>query len=648
MAKNNNSQLYSAIIDMVPTGKKVELSDKMKNLFGAELQKAGISVPVFNAMANVVGRERKSWFRLWNVKRNVAEPASSSAQGYEADDISRYFFEYGLSTGDNIILEYSRFEKFEIRASLIADGEWKELKFSDGIAHEAVAAMLFAIMLSEGTDVLFSTAAINFSHEYQKEFESGWAEGMNTIRALYRELVDCVDPKLVDDNAGFKMSSNSVNKTTGRLKRILEGEKIGYTKIDEMRVFFASDVEALPLADGGRHEEVPLIFTILEGVLRTTKRRKVKKLEANMYPINPDRTLDEEDKSRLLTIPDWYVPVPNVLNIAQLVSGSQHLAGRPFRNIMMRGPAGSGKTEGAKALASMFGSPYGVITGHAEMEFFDLTSNLFPNTDSNMSSNEEIYEFLLYALRDSGMELPSLVEIASMPDAIFRQLTGKENDEAGEAECLAALVAKLLSVCKKDHSMFSGENSKFKVIHSDLTLGFQKGWLVELQEMNTILKPGVLVGLNNILEHGQLRLPTGETITRHPDTVIVFTQNVGYAGTTDGNQSVYSRIELKCDLNHPSEDEMIGRIQMHVPEISEADCRTIVQTVLRIQENCAAEIEGGSVGTREAISWAKATVLLNGNMREAAELTILPSVGEDADDIALVRTNIHQSIAEVE
>ena len=74
--------------------------------------------------------------------------------------------------------------------------------------------------------------------------------------------------------------------------------------------------------------------------------------------------------------------------------------------------------------------------------------------------------------------------------------------------------------------------------------------------------------------------------------------------------------------------------------------RSIVQTVIRVQENCPQEIEGGSVGTREAINWAKMTVLLNGDMRAAAELTILPSVGEDPDDIDLVRTNIHQSIAE--
>lgn len=188
------------------------------------------------------------------------------------------------------------------------------------------------------------------------------------------------------------------------------------------------------------------------------------------------------------------------------------------------------------------------------------------------------------------------------------------------------MASKLLSQCKKDPGLFGGENSKFKIVYSDLTMGFLNGWLVELREMNTILKPGVLVGLNNILEHGQMRLPTGEVIQRHPNTVIVFTQNVGYAGTTDGNQSVYSRIEVKCDLDHPSEDEMVSRIQMHVPEISEKDCRTIVQTVIRIQENCSAEIEGGSVGTREAINWAKMAVLLGNDLRAAAELTV-SSVG---------------------
>ena len=647
MPKATSSGLFTAINDLRPTGQPLVLNSMMKNIFGDFLIQSGIGTAVANAIANVIGLERDSWFRLWEVKKNTAARVSSSALGYAADDTLRYFFEYRLPDDSTVVLEYSRFEKYEIRGTVFAEDGLKEVKHTDGYAREAVIAMLYAIMLHECSSGGFASIAANFSSEYRSGFDTCGPDICKSyLVSLFNELRDNVDPKKAQDiTAPFLLSASCVNKQNGRYKRLLEGEKIGYIQNSDSKVYFASDVEAIPLKESGKSRDVPSRFSILEGILATVKSNAVIKMEENMFPINPDRVLDADDKSRLLTIPEWYVPVPKVLTLAKAVSGSAMFK-RAFRSIMMRGPAGSGKTEGARALAAMFGSPYGVVTGHAEMEFFDLTSNLFPNTDSNMDSDAEMYEFLLYALRDSGLKLPSFYDIASMPDSVYEDITGLRNEEAGEAECFAAMVSKLMSICKKDKSMFGGENSKFKVVNSDLTMGFQKGWLVELQEMNTILKPGVLVGLNNILEHGQLRLPTGEIIERHPDTVVVFTQNVGYAGTTDGNQSVYSRIELKCQLSYPTEDEMMGRISMHVPEISEADCRTIVQTVMRVQENCAAEIEGGSVGPREAINWAKMTVLLGGDMRSAAELTILPSVGEDEDNIAMVRENIHQSIEE--
>lgn len=635
--------LYTIVTDLLsPT----VLNGRMEVLFSDALAQYGIPNHTTNAMANVVGKEADSTgFRLFEVKRNPSAFTSSNAAGYAADDVSRYFFEYSL--GDEVfILEYSRFEHYELRGSRWAAGAWHDLSLIDGKTKEAIVAMLYAIMLAESNAGTFATIAAQFAREYNSMFTCGPNQGISIVKELYCQLKDNVDPRKEGEmEAPFKANSTFLNAHNSCLKRLMHSEKIGYTMTDNPRVFFASDLQTTLCIEGGNVERIETQLIVLDGILKTITPSTITKLEANMYPINPDRVYDEEDRSRLLTIPDWYIPVLSVLNIAKAVAGSSVFK-KPFRNIMMRGPAGSGKTEGAKALATMFGSPYGVITGHAEMEFFDLTSNLFPNTDSPIQSDAELYDYFLYAMRDSDLVLPSFLEIASMPDVIYEHITGRKNDQAGEAECFAALVSKLMSACKKDISMFGGENSKFKVVHSDLTLGFQKGWLVELQEMNTILKPGVLVGLNNILEHGQLRLPTGEVIQRHPDTVVVFTQNVGYAGTTDGNQSVYSRIEVKCDLNHPSEDEMVSRIQSHVPNLSEADCRTIVQTVIRVQENCPQEIEGGSVGTREAINWAKMTVLLNGDMRAAAELTILPSVGEDPDDIDLVRTNIHQSIAE--
>lgn len=643
----STNTLYSLLTDLTPTG-KVCLNEKLKMLFSARLSAEGISAPVANAMATVMGGDKAAWFRLWLVKKNPAVCAPPDAAGYAADDRSRYFFEYGPADSDAVFfLEYSFVESFELLGLQRTEDGWHEMKVSDAGTKEALAAMLFAIMLQESNTGSFPVIAAQFFREYRNMFTAGCDQGMNIIKALFGALRDNVDPKKeAECDVPLRADNRFLNTQNGRLKKLMQNEKIGYTTTDKAQIFFACNLQTILCKEGGKSEDILSNFVILEGILTTAARMKLVKPQANQYPLHPNRTYDAEDASRLPAIPDWYVPAPAVMQIAKSVVGSA-IFQKPFRNVMMRGPAGSGKTEGAKALAGMFGSPYGVLTGHAEMEFFDLTSNLFPNTDSAVKSDAELYEYLLYALRDSGLTLPSFIEIASMPDVVYQQISGTKNDDAGEAECFAALVTKLMQVCKKDANLFGGETSKFKVIHSDLTMGFQKGWLVELQEMNTILKPGVLVGLNNILEHGQLRLPTGEIINRHPDTVIVFTQNVGYAGTTDGNQSVYSRIEVKCDLDHPTEEEMIARIRMHVPEIAEADCRTIVQTILCVQENCSIEIEGGSVGTREAINWAKMTVLLDGDMREAAELTLLPSVGEDADNIQLVRSNIYQSIAEM-
>ena len=637
--------LYQILTDLT-TG--AVLIPQMEPFFGSSISALGVPAFVANAMATIIGREKSSMYRLWSTDKNNCNLKSS---GYSADGTSRYFFEYfnpELDPSALFVLEYDRFEKFELRGNVWdADlGRWERLNLRDVETREALSAMLLAIMQYESNSSNYATLSANFTREYAAKFPSGPANVGPLLRELFLQFRDQLDPaksKVIETQ--FMVESNFLNARDGRLKSLFEREKIGYTKSDTAALHFASDTEVTLLLDNNGDKEPEHLF-VLEGILKTSPNKPLK-MTSNMFPLNEHREFDEEDRSRLLTIPDWYIPVPSVMKIAQAVAGSSVFP-KPFRNIMMRGPAGSGKTEGAKALAAMFGSPYGVITGHAEMEFFDITSNLIPNTDSTIRSDAEMYDILLSALKDSGLKLPSFLDIATMPDAVFEQITGQNNPCASESECFAALVSKLMAYCKNEPSLFGGESSKFKIVYSDLTMGFLRGWLVELQEMNTILKPGVLVGLNNILENGQMRLPTGEIIRRHPDTVIVFTQNVGYAGTTDGNQSVYSRIELKCDLNHPSEDELVGRIRMHVPTITEDTCRTIVQTVMRIQNTCMAEIEGGSVGTREAINWAKMSVLMGGDLREAAELTLLPSVGEDLDDIAVVRNCLYQSIEERE
>lgn len=623
--------------------------DVTMQLLKKRLEEDGIPMTAANALAGVLGGNPSVRWRLYDAKKNPE--ISSTGSNYKWDGKERYFFQYMYDpltdpTGYGVILEYSRSDPpFEIRGITFKDDTVSDAKVTDPRVREAIIGMLLSILWTEMTFPQFAACATEFERQYRSKFISGPQNGYLLARQAYDDLKECVTPKNRGNVEGFfEVSAACLNNKSMKLKRILEGESgIGYFKTENTTIYLAADAQTNVAWSKNIPEDAPSLIEIMQPILGTQKVQPVKKLEPFMYPVQKDRVYAEDEKPRLLEIPDWYVPVPKIVQYAKNIAES-NVFERPLRNLLIRGPAGSGKTEGAKAIASMTGSPYGVVTGHAEMEFFDLTSMMVPRTESDLHSDGELLDYLLYAVRDKDLHLPDMGEMALFPGQVYQQITGNEKEDATEDECMAALAAKLIGVCKQDTSMFVGGNSsKFKVVRSDLAIGLERGWLIELQEMNTLLKAGTLVGLNNIMELGTLQLPTGETIRRHPDTVIVFTQNVGYAGTVDGNQSVYSRIELKCDLKAPSEDEMVRRIKMHVPQLPEMDIRTIVQTAALIRARCGPEIESGSVGTREEIAWAKMTYLC-GNMLEAAEDTILPSCSEDEADISTVREAIMLSL----
>ena len=82
-----------------------------------------------------------------------------------------------------------------------------------------------------------------------------------------------------------------------------------------------------------------------------------------------------------------------------------------------------------------------------------------------------------------------------------------------------------------------GGGQRFSYVETDFLRALKNGYVVEIQEPTTIVQPGVLVGLNSLLEQGgSITLPTGEIIRRHPDAVVVVTTNVSYEGCRGMNQ----------------------------------------------------------------------------------------------------------------
>ena len=92
------------------------------------------------------------------------------------------------------------------------------------------------------------------------------------------------------------------------------------------------------------------------------------------YPLS-SRTLSAEESLMVPTLEDWYVIPPEVVTICQ----HAHLTTpgiQPMRNFMMRGPAGTGKTEGAKAIAAGLGLPYMYYTCACAFRISFLSSPL--------------------------------------------------------------------------------------------------------------------------------------------------------------------------------------------------------------------------------------------------------------------------------
>lgn len=333
------------------------------------------------------------------------------------------------------------------------------------------------------------------------------------------------------------------------------------------------------------------------------------------YQLDENRRLTPEEELTVPELPSWYVVPPEIQMIcehAKQTTGTAHA----MRNFMMRGPAGTGKTEGARAIAAAMHLPYRFITCSANTEVFDLIGQILPST-KNASQIEE-------------KEYPSLTDIQMDPASAYYMLTGQYEESIDEFTVYKAL----LETVKQD-TMNNSENAsptrEFEYVDTPLVDAIRNGYLLEIQEPSCIANPAVLVGLNGLLDQCKsITLPTGETVLRHPDTVIVITTNVDYAGCRGMNQSIISRMNLVIDLDAPDIDTLVQRVQGITGCKDTSAVRSMAEIVHSIHEYCHdASITDGCCGVRELIAWVQSYMICN-SISEAAKYTVLSCASSDA------------------
>ena len=369
------------------------------------------------------------------------------------------------------------------------------------------------------------------------------------------------------------------------------------------------------------------------------------------YPLTPGRTLSALELSLIPKLPEWYIIPPEVVDICK---HAQKTTGRPMqmRNFLLRGPAGTGKTMGAKAIAAGLGLPYMKYTCSANTEIFDFTGMIFPETDAvstgslELDREREILKSMggiSYANVAKLMRLPDLDDMDYDPAGVYQALTGVENLAATVQDCMSVVLEKVTEKVqalskRAENRQSSGQN--YTYVETDFVKALKHGYLVEVQEPSTIIQPGVLVGLNSLLEQeGSITLPTGEIIRRHPDTVVIVTTNVSYEGCRSMNQSVVDRMSLVKDIELPEPEVMVQRAMAVTGCADEYLVSQMVQVVNDMADYCRKNsITDGACGMRSLIDWVISAEISSDPYLSAKYTVISKATADEEDREALITT----------
>lgn len=279
------------------------------------------------------------------------------------------------------------------------------------------------------------------------------------------------------------------------------------------------------------------------------------------------------------------------------------------------------QTEGAKALAAGLHLPYLFTTFSANSEIFELLGQFIPDVGGTESE-------------PFTGTYPTFQDLLLDPATAYYKMTGIYDENISSEMAHQKLVSVVAEQTKEQDTPYSSQQ-RFKYTDTPLVDAIRNGYLIELQEPTVIANPGVLVGLNSLLDGcASTVLPNGEVIRRHPDTVIVLTTNNDYAGCKPLNQSIISRMNLVIDMEEPDEETLTERALAVTGCTDKAMVRTMVRIVRSMSEYCRANlITDGCCGSRELISWIQ-SYMICGDIREAARYTILASASADAESLS--------------
>lgn len=214
------------------------------------------------------------------------------------------------------------------------------------------------------------------------------------------------------------------------------------------------------------------------------------------FVLDPTRELSMAERAMVPTLEPWYVIPEQVVNVCKHARLSTGKA-RPMRNFLLRGPAGTGKTEGAKAIAAGLNLPYLKYTCSANTEVYDFIGQVFPETDGPSTGDPDL-DRERQELKAMGginyenvkklMGLPDLDDMDYDPEGVYLKLTGIARPGTTSQDCMGKVLElvtdKLQKLCKvKPETVAAGQT--YTYVETDFIRALKHGYVLELQERAT-------------------------------------------------------------------------------------------------------------------------------------------------------------------
>lgn len=316
-----------------------------------------------------------------------------------------------------------------------------------------------------------------------------------------------------------------------------------------------------------------------EGV-KVQKILTAKEAKAMFSEFAKTRRWTKEEKQFIPQFEDDYPVLPETIKIAQRYVNSRD-AKRPLNNFLWRGITAYGKSTGTEMLAYLLNTPLLRVTCSSTMEAGDFLSNFIPD-----SSAEGL-----------PADLPTFTEIECDPSGAYEKLTGTYLPDVSGDEVFAELLKRVGSG--------GGNTVRYKLVESNYVKALRKGYIVEIQEISRIKDPGVLVSLNEYDRAGAvIPLANGNYAKRHPNALVVYSDNIGYVSCRPVDPSVMRRMDSVFDSYELSDEQVLARVKYNTGYDDKDRLKGMLKIWKAVIDYCKdQEITDGEISVNELERW---------------------------------------------